>query len=78
MSIETLNTAARAAGFAMATSDEPAEETKPQEQSATGWHPGEPVLLQGTGAPSADEPAKTSLSDWVKGVFTSIGRRAPA
>jgi hypothetical protein len=72
MSIETLNSAARAAGFAMAMSDEPAEEAKPQEHPAAGWDPAEPVLL------TAGEPAKATLAEWVKGVFSSLGRRAPA
>ncbi len=77
MSIETLNSAARAAGFAMAMSDEPAEEVKAQEQPAAEWHPGEPILLKGPEPAAAGEP-KATLTDWVKGVFTSIGRRAPA
>lgn len=78
MSIETLNSAARAAGFAMAMSDEPAEEAKPQEQPAVGWDPGDPILLKAAEATIAGEPAKATLTEWVKGVFTSIGRRAPA
>ena len=46
MSIENLNTAVRAAGFAMATSDEPADESKPDKQpESEAWRPGEAILL---------------------------------
>jgi hypothetical protein len=79
MSIETLNSAARAAGFAMAMSDEPADDGKDQEHPAA-WQPGDPVVLKAVEDSLGDvgEPAKSTLTDWVKGVFTSIGRRAPA
>ena len=46
MSIENLNTAVRAAGFAMATSDEPADDTKPDKLlQSDAWRPGEAMLL---------------------------------
>jgi hypothetical protein len=78
MSIETLNSAARAAGFAMAASDEPPEESKPEEKlESPGWHSGEPILLHAETAPAPDASAKvaSSLTDWIKSAF---GRRAPA
>jgi hypothetical protein len=74
MSIENLNTAVRAAGFAMAASDEPAEQlTKPPESEA--WRPGEAILL------SQDETAAKAaptIADRLKGVLGLLGRSAPA
>jgi hypothetical protein len=76
MSIENLNTAVRAAGFAMATSDEPAEDAKPDKLlQSDAWRPGEAMLL------SQDEPAvkaTTSITDRLKGVLGLLGRSAPA
>jgi hypothetical protein len=77
MSIEKLNTAARAAGFAMAGPDELSEESKPAVQAepeAEGWRAGAAVLsvqekLQDTPKPTATE--------WVKSLF-ALGRGAPA
>ena len=46
MGMETLNSAARAAGFAMAASDEPYEEVKTEVKvETTGWRPSEAVTL---------------------------------
>jgi hypothetical protein len=73
MSIENLNTAVRAAGFAMAASDEPAELPKPPESEA--WRPGEAILL------SQDETAAKAaptIADRLKGVLGLLGRSAPA
>ena len=80
MSIETLNSAARAAGFAMAMTDEPADETKtPDELEKGAWRPGEAVVLHHAEAMPADaSKAATSFTDWVKGVFGASGGRAPA
>jgi hypothetical protein len=76
MSIENLNTAVRAAGFAMATSDEPADDIKPDQLlQSEAWRPGEAMLL------SQDEPAAkatTSIADRLKGVLGLLGRSAPA
>jgi hypothetical protein len=75
MSIENLNSAVRAAGFAMATTDEPAEQSaKPLESDET-WRPGEAMLL------SQDEvaaKAAPTITDRLKGVFGLLGRSAPA
>jgi hypothetical protein len=78
MSIETLNTAVHAAGFAMATSDEPADDSKPDKMLPQGeaWRPGEAVLL------SMEETAagKTTptITERLKGVLGLRGRGAPA
>lgn len=78
MGIETLNTAARAAGFAMATSDEVAEEKKAEakvETETESWRSGEAILL----APAtSDAKAVPSTADWLKGLLGMSGRRAPA
>jgi len=70
MGIEALNSAARAAGFAMAASEEPyAEaEAKPGE---TQWRPGEAALI---------EPERTGfrIGDWMRSMLGLFGRRAPA
>jgi hypothetical protein len=76
MSIETLNTAARAAGFAMATSEEASQESKAEAQpEAEAWRAGEAILLKQE--PQSTVP-KASAGDWVKGLFGVFGRRAPA
>lgn len=78
MSIETLNTAVRAAGFAMAASDEPADENKPDMllPQTEAWRPGEAVLL------SPDElvavKATPTITERLKGVLGLLGRGAPA
>ena len=73
MGIERLNSAARAAGFAMAASEEPYAEIKAEAKTAeTQWRPGEAVL------PS--EPARTGLriGEWMRSMLGLFGRRAPA
>jgi hypothetical protein len=78
MSIETLNTAARAAGFAMATSDEASQESKAQAQPETeAWRAGEAILLEQEPQVAAPKAAP-SATDWVKSLFGVLGRRAPA
>ena len=82
MSMQTLNTAVRAAGFAMATADEPADENKPDALLAQSeaWRPGEAVLL------SPDElapdevavKATPTITERLKGVLGLLGRGAPA
>jgi hypothetical protein len=78
MSIETLNTAVRAAGFAMATSEEPVDDGKPDKLPPQGeaWRPGEAVLL------SLDETAagkaSPTITERLKGVLGLLGRGAPA
>lgn len=76
MGIESLNTAAWAAGFAMATSDEPVEQkTSSTETEPASWQTGAAVLRP----TSTEVHAKSgpSPTEWVKGMF-SLGRRAPA
>ena len=74
MSIENLNSAVRAAGFAMATTDESSEQPiKPLESES--WRPGEAMLLtQDDGAAKA----APTITDRLKGVFGLLGRSAPA
>jgi hypothetical protein len=69
--METLNNAARAAGFAMAASDEPHEEVRTSATEATQWRPGEAVLTH--------QPSKSGrVGDWTRTVLGLFGRRAPA
>jgi len=72
MGMETLNSAARAAGFAMAASDEPYEEVK-TEVKVTGWRPSEAVTLTKLG------PAHPHKSgEWFRTMLSLLGLRAPA
>ena len=74
MSMENLNTAVRAAGFAMAPSDESTDKTDNQLQDEA-WRPGEAILL------SQDESAAKAaptITDRLKGVLGLLGRSAPA
>ena len=67
MGIETLQNAAKAAGFAMAVDDEP--ETK---QAATAEHvPTVPMLIA---APERKIEPQGSLGDWVKSLLPLTGR----
>jgi hypothetical protein len=76
MSMETLNTAARAAGFAMATSDEAAQDAKVEAKpEAEMWRSSEAIVFQQ--GPQTAAP-KTSAADWLKSLFGLSGRRAPA
>src|SRR5262249_40771488 len=82
MSIETLNTAVRAAGFAMATADEPADANKPDElpRQSEAWRPGEAVLL-GPDEMAPDEvavKATPTIAERLKGGLGLLGRGAPA
>jgi hypothetical protein len=78
MSIENLNTAVRAAGFAMATSDEPAHESKPDKLllQNEAWRPGEAILLSQDDIDVAK--AAPTIADRLKGVLGLLGRGAPA
>jgi hypothetical protein len=70
MGIEQLNSAAWAAGFAMASSEEDYEDgcvfVEPVE---TQWTPGRAVMVR---EPSADR------TDWLRALLSLFGRRAPA
>jgi hypothetical protein len=76
MGIETLNTAARAAGFAMAASEEVAQESKVPAGIATEAWPSEP------GLPAPEHEAKVEATagagEWLKSIFGVFGRGAPA
>lgn len=76
MGMETLNSAARAAGFAMASSDEPLDESAPVETkpAAVTWTSTAPLLLQDA---SRREPSP-SKAEWVKGIFSYFHRGAHA
>lgn len=72
MGMETLNSAARAAGFAMAASDEPYEEVK-TEVKVADWRPSEAVTLTKLG------PAHPHKSgEWFRTMLSLLGLRAPA
>jgi hypothetical protein len=74
--METLNTAARAAGFAMATSDEGSQESKVEAKLETEtWRSSEAILVPQD--PQGAAP-KASATDWLKSLFGLSGRRAPA
>jgi hypothetical protein len=77
MSIETLNTAVHAAGFAMATSDEPADDLRPDIlMQSEAWRPGEAILLSPDEAAVAK--ATPTIAERLKGVLGLRGRSAPA
>jgi hypothetical protein len=74
MGMETLNSAARAAGFAMAVADENQStvEAKP-EVEAKSWRSGQPVLVH------HDGPGKIALAPvWLKNLLDLLHLRAPA
>ncbi|MBO0742268.1 MAG: hypothetical protein J2P51_12670 [Hyphomicrobiaceae bacterium] len=74
MSIETLNSAVHAAGFAMATSDEPADDPRPDKLlQSEAWRPGEAVL-----SPDEATKAAPTIAERLKGVLGLLGRGAPA
>lgn len=78
MGMETLNNAARAAGFAMAAGDELLNSnTKPETKAENeAWRPGEAIM------PSKLAPSPSTLhsvTGWVKErVLGVLGRGAPA
>jgi hypothetical protein len=73
--METLNTAAHAAGFAMAASEEPYEKVEAEAKvPAPGWQPSEPALL--TSAALVERPH--GMGDWFRSMLGLFGRRAPA
>ena len=73
MGMETLQSAARAAGFAMATSEDCEEERSPREVERTQWRPTEAVLL-----PLAEPQQPGKFADAMKAVLGFFGRGAPA
>jgi hypothetical protein len=70
--METLNNAARAAGFAMAASEDPHETIRTEATpEAAQWRPGEAVLR-------SQPPRPGRVGDWAKSLLGLFGRRAPA
>jgi hypothetical protein len=74
MGMETLNSAARAAGFAMAASDEPYQQAETGKTENAEWRPGEAVLRT---VPVRQQPHHRT-GDWLKGLLGLFGRRIPA
>jgi hypothetical protein len=74
MGIEKLNNAARAAGFAMASSDELLTETGP-EAKPEEWRSEAVLLPQPVAHSSKSSP---SYAEWLKGISSLLSRRAPA
>jgi len=64
MGIEQLNTAAWAAGFAMAASEDDYEVVRPVE---TQWSPGRAIMVR---------EANVERADWVRALLGLFGRRA--
>ena len=71
MGMETLNSAARAAGFAMAVSDETPAMVEAKVE-AQPWRSGEPVIVR------RDEPARIAQPVWVRSLLNLLHGRAPA
>jgi hypothetical protein len=76
MGMETLNSAARAAGFAMAVSDETPTAAEPKAETQA-WRSGEPVLKHPV-IVRRDEPSRIAQPIWVKSLLNLLQRRAPA
>jgi hypothetical protein len=74
--METLNSAARAAGFAMAVSDETPTAAEPKGDTQP-WRSGEPVLKHPV-IVRRDEPARIVQPVWMKSLLSLLQRRAPA
>jgi len=77
MGMETLKNAERAAGFAMASSDDLSSESKAEAKVDAGaWRPSEAIVLQREQVVAPK--AASSVGDWVKSLFGTSGRGAPA
>jgi hypothetical protein len=69
MGIEQLNSAAWAAGFAMATSEDDYDDGCAVARSpATQWTPGQAIMVR---------ERNVERTDWVKALLGLFGRRAP-
>jgi hypothetical protein len=73
MGIETLQSAARAAGYAMAASEDGENEPALRAPEPKDWRPAEALLL-----PGAEPPQPGKLADTMRAVLGFFGRRAPA
>jgi hypothetical protein len=72
--METLHSAARAAGYAMAASEDGDNEPELRAPELREWRPAEALLL-----PLADPPHQSGrLADTLRVVLSFFGRRAPA
>jgi hypothetical protein len=79
MSIENLNTAVRAAGFAMATSDEPSDEGNAGKRlESEAWRPGEAILLTQDEVALSAQGKPATFAGRLRGVLGLFGRSAPA
>jgi hypothetical protein len=76
MGMETLNSAARAAGFAMAVSDETPTAAEPKAEMQP-WRSSEPVLMHPV-IVRRDEATGIGHSVWMKSLLNLLQRRAPA
>jgi hypothetical protein len=74
--METLNSAARAAGFAMAVSDETPASPEPKVE-AQPWPSDEPVLKHPVMV-RRDAPARIAQPLWFKSLVNLFQRRVPA
>jgi hypothetical protein len=79
MGLETLKSAERAAGFAMAPADDPERPVEAAvEPGAEEWRPEAPVFINTVNARFVDAKSPRSAAEWVKGLFGFSGRGAPA
>lgn len=77
MGIESLENAARAAGFAMAA-DEPAGNVETAAPADNPWRSGTVPLHGEEFHDRQGDQSQSSFSDWVKGMVGASGRGAPA
>jgi hypothetical protein len=77
MSIERLNKAATAAGFAMATPDDEAAPETPAEHEATSA-PSRAIVVPDQPTRLLSTDAASSVSTWLKGYLSGFGWRQPA
>lgn len=76
MGMETLKNAERAAGFAMASSDDLSSESKSTQTPEVQWRPSEAAVLRRDVEVAVK--AAPSVGEWVKGLLGKSGSRAPA
>ena len=77
MSIERLNKAASAAGFAMATPDDEGAPEATADQEATST-PSRAIAVADRPAGLLSAEAASSVSNWLKGYLPGFGGRQPA
>ena len=74
MSIERLNKAATAAGYAMATPEDDAVRSEEHIETA----PSRAVVVADPALRKAAEAGENTLANWLKGYLPSLGGRQPA